>query len=147
MAEMPDANNKLSDRDGQGGKNGAPYCQHRKFKKNRKKKQESTKASFKGPLPGYKTYIYDISRNKGSDEFSATTRKLSEYISRTVVNAGEFMDVMNPDDLGFERIEEPEDPENGATAIDIEKWKTKYKHWNYLTSKRNEAKNLRTRLL
>ena len=50
------------------------------------------------------------------------------------------MNAMKPDDLGFEKIEEPEDPEDGATAIEIEKWKTKYKNWDHLTSKRNEAK-------
>ena len=120
MAEVPDAN-VPPDRDGQEGRNSAPYRQRRKFKKNRKKKQESTKTSFKGPLPGYETYVYEILRNKGPDVFSATTRKLSEYISRTVTNAGEFMNAMNPDDLGFESIKEPEDPEDGATAIQLEK--------------------------
>ena len=47
--------------------------------------------------------------------------------------AGEFMNEMNPDDLGFNDIEEPDNPEDGATAIELEKWKTKYKNWDYLT--------------
>ena len=46
---------------------------------------------------------------------------------------------MNPDDLGFDEILEPNDPPNGANAIALEKWKTKYKNWDYLTSKRTEA--------
>ena len=50
------------------------------------------------------------------------------------------MNAMNPDDLGFVTIPEPEDPEDGATAIQLEKWKTKYKNWDQLTSKRTEAK-------
>ena len=138
MAEVTDAN-VPPDRDGQQSRNSAPYRQRRPNFKKKKKKQESIKTSFKGPLPGYETYVYDISRNKGPDAFSATTRKLSEYISRTVANAGEFMNAMNPDDLGFGTIEEPDDPIDGATAIQLEKWKTKYKNWDYLTSKRNEA--------
>ena len=124
MAEVPDTN-VPPDRDGQGGQKSTPYRQRHKFRKNRKKKPESTKTSFKGPIPGYETYVYNISRNKGPDAFSATTRKLPEYISRTVPNAGESMNAMNamnPDELGFQSIEEPEDPENGATTIQLEKW-------------------------
>ena len=139
MAEVP-GTKEPPERDSRSNQNGAPSRRRRKFKKNRQQRPESTKTSFRGPLPGYETYVYDISRNKGSDAFSATTRKLSEYVSRTVSNAGEFMNAMNPDDLGFERIEEPEEPANGATAIELEKWKTKYKNWDQLTSKRSEAK-------
>ena len=83
--------------------------------------------------------VYEISKNSGSDAFSTTTRKLSEYISRTVPNAGEFINAMNPDDLGFDDIVEPNDPRTGASAIQLEKWKTKYKNWDYLTLKRSEA--------
>ena len=80
-----------------------------KLKKNRRKKQESTKTAFKGPLVGYEVYVYGVLRNKSSDAFSTTTCKLSEYISRRVQNAEEFMNAMNPDDLGFGGIEEPDD--------------------------------------
>ena len=51
------------------------------------------------------------------------------------------MNAMNPNDLGFVNIEEPDDPVDGATVIQIEQWKTKYKNWYYLTSKRTEATN------
>ena len=74
--------------------------------------------------------MYDISKNNGSDAFSTTTRKLAEYISRTVPNAGEFMNAMNPEDLGFDVIAEPTDPRSGASAVQLEKWKTKYKNWD-----------------
>ena len=54
-------------------------------------------------------------------------------------NAGEFINAMHSDDLGFDEIAEPNNPRNGASAIQREKWKTKYKNWDYLTSKRTEA--------
>ena len=88
----------------------APPRRPRKFRKNRQRKPEHTRASFKGPLPGYEKCVYDISKNNGSDAFSTTTRKLAEYISRTVTNAGESINAMNPDDLGFDEIIEPNDP-------------------------------------
>ena len=131
MAEVPEAT-ESRERDNH-------TRRRRKFKKNRQKKPESAKSSFRGPLPGYETTVYDISRNRGSDAFSATTRKLAEYIARTTANAGEFMNAMNPDDLGFENIDEPTDPNSGASAIELEKWKTKYRNWDHLTSKRKEA--------
>ena len=49
------------------------------------------------------------------------------------------MNAMNLNDLGSEDIEEPDDPKDGATVIQMEKQKTKYKNWDYLTSKRTEA--------
>ena len=46
---------------------------------------------------------------------------------------------MDPEDLGFEIILEPADPAVGASAIKMEKWKTRYKNWDILTTKRAEA--------
>ena len=108
------------------GRNGKKYRQH------------DGKNTFKGPLVGYESYVYDISRNT-TDAFNTTTRKLSEYIARSVSNAGEFMIAMNPDDLGFDVIVEPPDPDENGTQIEYEKWKTKYKNWDTLTTKREEA--------
>ena len=39
---------------------------------------------------------------------------------------------MNPDELRFDVIVEPTDPVDGATAIEIEKWKTRYKNWDMM---------------
>ena len=99
------------------------HSHSRRNKKNKYGKNE--KNTFKGPLVGYEKYVYDILMNKCSDTFNTTTRKLYEYISRTVSNAGEFMNAMNPDDLGFENINEPDDPDNAATQVEYEKWKNK----------------------
>ena len=49
------------------------------------------------------------------------------------------MSAMNPKNMGSKFIEEPDNPEDRTTVFQIEKWKTKYKNWDFLTSKRNEA--------
>ena len=46
---------------------------------------------------------------------------------------------MNPDELRFDVIVEPTDPFDGATAIQIEKWKSRYKNWDMKLTKRDEA--------
>ena len=58
----------------------------------------------------YENYVYDANKNSSSaDAFNTTTIRLSEYISRTVPHAGEFVNAMNPDNLGFVTITEPAD--------------------------------------
>ena len=70
----------------------------------------------------------DVNKNSGSDAFNTTTIRLSEYIARTVANAGEFINAMNPENLDFTPIVEPADPVTGATGIVYEKWKTLHKN-------------------
>ena len=48
-------------------------------KKNKGRTNEP-KNSFKGPLTGYENYVYDVTKNSGSDAFNTTTVKLSEYL-------------------------------------------------------------------
>ena len=120
---------------------GSSNSRHRNNGRNSKKDRKNLpnnnpNNSFKGPLTGYETYVYDVNKNSGSDEFNTTTVKLSEYISRTVQDAGEFMNAMNPNDLGFEAIPQPNDPPDGATAVEYKKWKTRYKNWDTKTNKR-----------
>mmetsp|Transcript_2035 Transcript_2035/g.3073 ORF Transcript_2035/g.3073 Transcript_2035/m.3073 type:complete len:95 (+) Transcript_2035:135-419(+) len=94
---------------------------------------------MKGPLISYKTYVYDISKNKGLDAFNNTTRKLSKYILSKVPNAGEFLKAMKPDNLGLEEIPLPNDPNKNASQVEYKKWKTNCKNWDPLTKKRTEA--------
>ena len=72
-------------------------------------------------LVGYESFVYGISRNRGSDAFGTTTRKLAEYIARTFPNGGEFTNAMNPNDLGFDALAEPADPtlsnNNGVRSL------------------------------
>ena len=108
-------------------------------KSNKNRQNNNTNSSFKGPLAGYESCVYDVSKNSGSDAFNTTTIRLSEYISRTVPNAGEFIKAMNPDNLGFEPIVEPADPVEGATGVPYEKWKTLHRNWDTKTQRREEA--------
>ena len=84
-----------------------------KSRNNKKKNQQNNNAnslSFKGPLVGYENYVYDANKNSsGADAFNTTTIRLSEYISRTVSHAEEFMNSMNLDNLGFFPIIESAD--------------------------------------
>lgn len=85
--------------------------------------------TFQGPLAGYETVVYDISRNKGGDAFGTVTRKLAEYVVRTVKNGGEFLNSMNPRNLGFTPLVEPEDLDDDATPMQIRRWDHRYGVW------------------
>ena len=95
--------------------------------------------SFKGVIDGYEKYTYDTFKNKGSDAFSTTTKKLAGYISRIVANAGEFLNAMNLDDLRFNPLLKPQDPDDNATRVEFKKWDFSHKEWKELTTKRSEA--------
>ena len=83
--------------------------------------------------------MHDVNKNSGSDTFNTTTIRLSEYIARTVANAGEFINAMNPEDLSFTPIAELVDPVTGITGVVYEKWKTLHKNWDMKIHKREEA--------
>ena len=68
-----------------------------------------------------------------SNAFNTITVKLSEYISRTVQNAGEFLKAINPENFGFEQLIMPADPAADATNIVHEKWKIQYRNWDIKT--------------
>lgn len=95
--------------------------------------------AFKGPLVGYETATYDTSRSKSGDAFETTTRKLAEYIAGNPPSAGEFLNAMNPTNLGFEPIEEPEEPDDVNNVLMIERWKSQNRRWEDKTEKRAEA--------
>ena len=46
---------------------------------------------------------------------------------------------MNTDDIGLDDIPKPDDPEDDATPIILERWKTRHKNWDQLASKMTEA--------
>ena len=89
------------------------FRRHNNVRNKKKKNQQNnnvSNSSFKGPLVGYKNYVHDANKNSsGADAFNTTTTRLSEYISRTVPHAGEFMNAMNSGNLGFVAIAEPAD--------------------------------------
>ena len=45
---------------------------------------------------------------------------MSEYIALSVSNAWEFTTAMNSDDLGFNVIVEPPDPDENGTQVEYE---------------------------
>ena len=100
MAESDGRNDP--ERTTSGGPTSSSRPVYRRSKNNRQcdRNKKDHVSTFRGPLVGYESQVYDIFRNRGSDAFSTTTRKSAEYISRTVSNAGEFMNAINPDDLG-----------------------------------------------
>ena len=102
-------------------------------------RNHDTSQTFKGALPGYEKHVCDVTTNKGSDAFNTTTRMLVEYIWRTVPNAGEFLNAMDPEDLRFMPLYQPNDPNTTATIIELEIWKMWYKQWDSLVNKQAEA--------
>ena len=54
-------------------------------------------------------------------------KKIGEHIARTISNAGKIIKSLNPENLGFEPLIEPTDPDAMETAVAIEKWKTLHK--------------------
>ena len=66
-------------------------------------------------------------------------RKLGEYVARTILNGGEFIKALDPEDLGFEELNKLNDPPENVNVIRIEKWKTVHKNWNAKQLKREEA--------
>jgi hypothetical protein len=55
-----------------------------------------------------KNYVYNVIPGKnGFDIFAKTTTEIRQYIACTVLNTGEFVLVMQPDNLGFPVIPAP----------------------------------------
>ena len=108
------------------------YSRRHNNARNKKKKNQQNNnvnnSSFKVPLVGYENYACDANKNSsGADTFKTTTIRLSEYISRTAPHAGEFMNAMNPGNLGFATIAEPADTV-ATTGVAREKWKTLHRN-------------------
>ena len=78
-------------------------------KKNINRQNNETNNAFESPLVGYEIHVYSVNKNSGFDLFNNTTVKLSEYMSKSVPNAGKFINAMKPDNLGFDAIPEPND--------------------------------------
>ena len=95
-----------------------------------KKKKESGEhirmSSYLGKITDLKGYVYDVGYG-ARDQFARTTKEIGEYIARTHKNAGEFINALDPDNLGFEPIPYPADPDPLANRIVLKKWEDRYK--------------------
>ena len=94
-------------------------------KKNINRQNNETNNAFESPLVGYEIHVYNVNKNSGFDLFNNSTVKLSEYISKSVPNAGKFINAMKPNNLGFDAIPEPNDSVDGGTPVEYKKWKTR----------------------
>jgi len=78
--------------------------------------------------------VFDL-QNKESDAFNLSLRNVAEYIARSIPNGGEFMQALNPDDLGFNALTPPADPPEKATAVQMETWKMTARQLLYLAKR------------
>lgn len=113
---------------------------------NKKKKKKSPGAAgtyapgFIGRSAQIKNHVYDVTPGRnGLDVFAKTTREIANHIASTVANAGEFRTAMDPDALAFSEITEPVGPADRDDLVAMEKWKVKYRKYDELISKREEA--------
>ena len=68
---------------------------------------------FEGRCEDLKGHIYDCSDSKQADMCTKTTREIAEYIGRTYKYGSDVR--LAIENLEIPTIEEPEDPEAGAT--------------------------------
>ncbi|KAG7363644.1 retrotransposon gag protein [Nitzschia inconspicua] len=65
-------------------------------------------------------HVYVLGGKK--DLFSKTTTTIGEYIAATFEDAGEFRLAFDPENLGFEELTEPKDPDDSASNIVMKRW-------------------------
>ena len=80
---------------------------------------------FQGKTDSLKGHVFDVGP-KGKDQFSRTTKEIGEYVSRTYKNGGEFLNALNPDDLGFTAITLPTNPAANASPSEVKIWEIEY---------------------
>ena len=81
---------------------------------------------FQGKTEPLKGHVFDVGP-KSRDQFSRTTKEIGEYISRAYKNGGEFLNALNPDDLGFTDITLPANPQATASPSEVKIWEIEYK--------------------
>ena len=91
---------------------------------------------FQGKTDEIKDHVYDVGP-KAKDMFTKTTREIAEYIARSFKGGGEFINAMNPDNMGFTTLVEPPDPDI-TNVLALEQWKNKMKRHDDLVQTRNE---------
>jgi hypothetical protein len=111
-------------------------------KKKKKKASSSTvSTSFVGKCEDIKEHVYNVTPGKsGFDVFAKTTRKVGEYIARTIKDGGEFCTAMDSEDLvGFAVLAPPADPIDKNKAMQVKRWEIAYKTHNDATNRRAKA--------
>lgn len=110
----------------------------RSKKKNKKKNFGNVlSSSYLGKCEPIKHHVYDV--KKSVDQFSKTTKEISGYIARTVKHGAEFANAMDPENLGFADIAEPQLPDDTDDVIQMETWKYAFKTYSDKIEKRHLA--------
>ena len=84
--------------------------------RNRGGRKPQQRSRFEGKIPELRDSVFDL-QNKESDAFNLSLRNVAEYIARSIPNGGEFMQALNPDDLGFNALTPPADPPEKANFL------------------------------
>ena len=80
---------------------------------------------FQGHIEALQHHVYDLHPIRtGADIFANTTREIARYIACTYKGGGEFIQVMDPETLTFEELDDPHNniPDEGQQAL-MEIWK------------------------
>jgi len=101
--------------------------------RSRKRNNRLNKPSFKGNIDALGDNIYDV--NKAKDKFNSTTQAIAEYISSNLKYAGEFLNALDPDDLGFDELPDPTRPTT-TDQIDISIYHNDRKEWREKVARR-----------
>ena len=95
---------------------------------------------FQGKKTDLKDHVYEITNNQlSSDLFAKTTREIAEHIARTLgKGAGEFINALDPDDLGFVALAPPAPPANPGDLVQLETWKLQLRRHDELQNWRED---------
>jgi len=111
----------------------APTSSDASRRRSRKRNNRLNKPSFKGNIDALGDNIYDV--NKAKDEFNSTTQAITEYVSSNLKYAGEFLNTLDPDDLGFDELPEPTRPTT-TDQIDMSIYHNDRKEWREKVARR-----------
>lgn len=87
---------------------GPQGTRQKKSKKNQSSRNNSNTcfSLFQGKTDEIKDHVYNVGP-KAKDMFMRTTGEIAEYIARSYKGGGEFINAMNPDNMGFTTLTEP----------------------------------------
>jgi hypothetical protein len=93
-------------------------------------------SGYVGKCEEIKEHIYNVGPTRSIDLFAEMTREIGEYLACTIKNGAEFCNAFDPEDLGFETIVQPPEPEDINNPVLVQQWEFTYKtyydqvqHW------------------
>jgi hypothetical protein len=98
----------------------------RTHRKKKKKHLYLVGSSYVGKCKEIKEHIYNVGPTKSLNLF-ATTQEIGEYLARTIKNGAEFRNAFDPEDLGFDTIVQPPEPQDINNPVLVKQWEYAYK--------------------